>query len=468
MACDPLEANITATQDADNGLKFDLEATATGGRAPYTYTWNFGDGSGDQVLGAETSVTYATSGEYTITLLVTDAEDNTKQTIRIVTATGDDDPQVPTNTPVSTTTQMPTETPINPDPTPTEFPTQDPDDPTPTEQPTQDPENTSTPVMDSTSTPEPLEDVPEELEIVGDLTQGTIRPEFRWGIVDDAEWYNLAVIDQNGNSILDIWLQAVDICNATWCTYIPNETALPVGLLNGSYTWAVRSWGAGVISEYSSAATFTVEVPAAMPPSGFSVDSSTGRPVITLPNDPATTWMHIWIGLPDFSETLHLAWYEKSGCNETTCVIVPDVHPLNGTYAVYIQTWGPAGYNAGDALSWTGAVEFMLDFPPAALITPLPTLVSGGQVALSWNAAEGATWYQVWVGTADYTQTLYLQWQQATDLSCPGEGVCSLTLADLSLSAGQTYSWWVQSWGPGGIRLDEGELGWQEGSTFNP
>lgn len=52
-------------------LTTELTATATGGIAPYSFEWNFGDGSQNQ-SGAQLSHTYASLGEYAATVFVAD------------------------------------------------------------------------------------------------------------------------------------------------------------------------------------------------------------------------------------------------------------------------------------------------------------------------------------------------------------------------------------------------------------
>ncbi len=65
----PLVAEFTATPGCDLSVSFD--DTVSGGTAPYTRSWSFGDGgtSTDE----DPTHTYATAGTYTVTLTVTDA-----------------------------------------------------------------------------------------------------------------------------------------------------------------------------------------------------------------------------------------------------------------------------------------------------------------------------------------------------------------------------------------------------------
>src|SRR4030095_9197914 len=81
----PLIAGFTAQEGACNGLNrtWTFTSTTSGGKTPYTYTWNFGDGSPNLVT-SQNPVTheyaYAASGNHTITLSVEDASTPTHQT----------------------------------------------------------------------------------------------------------------------------------------------------------------------------------------------------------------------------------------------------------------------------------------------------------------------------------------------------------------------------------------------------
>lgn len=70
-----------------------FSASATGGTAPYTYSWNFGDGN--MATGANPSHTYATAGSYTITLTTTDNKGGTVTKTQQVTVGGSSPPILP-------------------------------------------------------------------------------------------------------------------------------------------------------------------------------------------------------------------------------------------------------------------------------------------------------------------------------------------------------------------------------------
>jgi hypothetical protein len=81
----PLIANFTAQEGSCNGLKrsWTFTSTTTGGTPPYTYTWNFGDGTAPLVT-TQNPVThdyaYSVTGNVNVTLSVKDASTPTNKT----------------------------------------------------------------------------------------------------------------------------------------------------------------------------------------------------------------------------------------------------------------------------------------------------------------------------------------------------------------------------------------------------
>jgi len=68
----PLNATINASPTSGQvPLTISFTGNATGGSSPYTYSWNFGDGTSSSTQNP--SHTYSTAGDYTATLTVTDS-----------------------------------------------------------------------------------------------------------------------------------------------------------------------------------------------------------------------------------------------------------------------------------------------------------------------------------------------------------------------------------------------------------
>ncbi len=78
-----VNAGSPVTVNAESSLTFG-QATETGGTAPFTYTWNFGDGT-TQTGSLNPSHTYANPGSYTATVTVTDANKLTSSSSLVVT-----------------------------------------------------------------------------------------------------------------------------------------------------------------------------------------------------------------------------------------------------------------------------------------------------------------------------------------------------------------------------------------------
>ncbi|MEV7023083.1 PKD domain-containing protein [Kitasatospora sp. NPDC093558] len=83
----PLSATATGTPPTGNApLNVAFTGSATGGTAPYAYSWNFGDGSAASTA-QNPSHSYATAGTYRATLTVTDAANPANTATSTVTTT---------------------------------------------------------------------------------------------------------------------------------------------------------------------------------------------------------------------------------------------------------------------------------------------------------------------------------------------------------------------------------------------
>ncbi len=86
LSIPPLQ--VSAAANPNNGqanLAVSFSATVTGGLAPYTYSWTFGDGGTDTI--ANPTHTYTQAGTYTVTVVVTDSQSNQKSATTTVTVT---------------------------------------------------------------------------------------------------------------------------------------------------------------------------------------------------------------------------------------------------------------------------------------------------------------------------------------------------------------------------------------------
>lgn len=263
--------------------------------------------------------------------------------------TGDPVTETPTEEP---TTEVPTEEPTTTTPEPTEEPTT-----TATPEPTEDPTTPTIP-------PEDIPTAPTSLTV--DPNNG--RPIISWPEDPNAEWFNIWIIGQLGISPLrNAWFpipgavssEGVEpkvICNNGTCTLMPNIN--PVG---GTYDLWIRSWGNGAFStggnsQYDGWSTFTFSLPTDRPnaPTDFSASLDNGVPTLTWTGQPFVTWYQIWLGTAEpLTQSAFQFWTsgEAFGCaNPGTCTFTPDVTLTTGAYVVWMQSWGPGGFNQSDRL----------------------------------------------------------------------------------------------------------------------
>ena len=80
-----LTVSFTVSASPTAGIPATFTATVTGGTTPYSYSWDFGDGSA-AITGDPAAHTYTTSGDVTVTLTVIDANqvsDTSSQTVSV-------------------------------------------------------------------------------------------------------------------------------------------------------------------------------------------------------------------------------------------------------------------------------------------------------------------------------------------------------------------------------------------------
>jgi len=314
---------------------------------------------------------------------------------------------------------------------------------------------------------------PTGLTVTGNLNVAPVFPTFGWThqtaegqTSAPGEWYNLYIADSNLTPVVDAWLQVGDVCEGVTCSYTLSPDVAPAGLLNGQHTWRVRAWANNVMTPYSSNRTFTVNVPDAGNVDNAAVNADTPKPYveIVVDDDPGVSWYHLWIG-NEAGQTQFFNWMPKpEDCEGGECRLYPFAHLVSGSYVVWMQTWGPGGFNDNDASKWSGPFDFSITFDaPTLLDTLTPTGTDTDTPSFHWVRDEGATWYHLWVGDGDFV-TQFDGWFWVINTGCTDAMTCTVT-PDVNLSSG-TYQFWLQSWGPGGFSEDGAFSGWTEGGGF--
>lgn len=303
-----------------------------------------------------------------------------------------------------------------------------------------------------------------ELTVTGSLTEAPVIPGFAWQHeVDGASpWYHLT-LRKDGQILLDQWYSADEVCQGAICTVNPNLELKQ----SGEYFVKVQAWSENTGYSLAKELRFEVSLPVPGQPNGLYVElDGNGRPNLSWSDDEAASWYQVYIGKPDFSQTLYDGWHQKDGalCNNGDCNLTLNVFPENGQYAVYMRSWGPGGFG-----EWTGPVNFDLNFPAPETVSGLVVDDNNSSSPrFSWASSEGATWYQVWVGTTgDQPQTFHLQWYDAQTIDCDDGSYCNAS-TNLDLPAGGEYIWYVRAWGPGGMSTGGEMNGWAEGTLLTP
>ncbi|MBN1310254.1 MAG: hypothetical protein JXB30_02465, partial [Anaerolineae bacterium] len=257
-------------------------------------------------------------------------------------------------------------------------------------------------------------------------------PEYLWAPVSGATEYELKVLDEAGNVLIDTWHEVGSVCGQEECTVTPS-TALA---LDQRYSWRVRTRFDGIDGPWSNTEAFSVALPPDIPvlvsPQGDGIDY-----------DPAYIWNEVDnanyydVKVYDVQSGNLVAsdqWlYAGDICNSGTCQVT--FLPLErGDYRWRVRA-------VGDAVgSWSADMSFHVG-PLPGMVTPLSPQgdVTETQPTFAWQELPSMVGYQVQILDAQETIAAD-EWVDAavcTDGTC--EATSSVTLA------GGDYHWQVRA-----------------------
>ncbi len=318
------------------------------------------------------------------------------------------------------------------------------------------PSSTGTFIADAT-----ISDVPADLIVTGLTNTAPVRPTFFWthktsqnATTVPGEWYNVSVT-QGGIPLMETeWFPVHQVCSGVRCEFTPDRDDFLIGLGNGTTTWRVRAWDIdNGFGDWSSSSLITVEMSEPQLPANVRVQATSGRPIMTWNHDPNASWFNVWVGTPAPEyEAVSFDWYEKTDiiCGGLTCTLAPDAHPpSNGTYELWVRSWGPEGFSTGGSFEgWAGPYAFSVTNSQPNVIDALTTThTNSGRPTVGWNPVNGATWYHVqFLDSSD--AVVYSNWYAALEIGC--DTTCQVATSAI-LENNQTYSGRMQAWGPGGF-----------------
>ncbi|GAB4530012.1 MAG: hypothetical protein OHK0046_50310 [Anaerolineae bacterium] len=298
---------------------------------------------------------------------------------------------------------------------------------------------------------------------VGDIDDSLGNPTYKWTTVLGASSYDMYLSRADNLSVPIFFgtFDAAQYCNSLTCEV--DLTTLENGLFywlgNGDYTVYLKA----NVGDWQGPFNFSLNVPAPGVVTLQPITNTTlSRPTLnwTLTgNGTRTSWFQVYVApASNLANGLVYNWYSRRDvCEATTCSLPSPVDLINGSYVLYIRSWGAGGFSTGGFANsgWAGPENFDIAAPIVTDITGLTASVP----LLSWIHEPSLTWYQVWIGSPgpDFNQA-YLQWHLASELGC--DVLCTLTIPD-GIAPG-TYAWYVQGWNAAGFTQN----GWAEGPQF--
>lgn len=202
------------------------------------------------------------------------------------------------------------------------------------------------------------------------------------------------------------------------------------------------------------------------------ISNSHGRPVYVWPDIPDVTGIEVYMAPSNdflstkFWGTLYSSQYcDGALCSADLASIDARAWLPNGQYTVYMNP--RPGVIAGWILT---PFRFNVSEPAPNSVQTHEVINYNDKAVLSWSlngTAEYSAWYQLYVAPSDDLARYQIYTWISRDEYCDGwDGTeCIVVLTPRTQLANRQFSWYVQSWGPGGLSVG-GIAGWAVGQPF--
>ena len=268
------------------------------------------------------------------------------------------------------------------------------------------------------------------------------------------------------------WFNA-SICVSNPCTVSPDRP-ITNGLGTHDVQWYVRAYNAATYgyTPYFGPLEFSlVAITQQNPANGSTYTEVSGKPTYSWDSYPNTEYYQIYVwNTPEYTTAVDL-WVSAAtaGCDgDSTCSYQPNIPLYDDTYSWYVRSWSQSnGYSP-----WSIGRNFTVNAPPATAPTGGVAAVGGPNLSTNLIQIEfppfaGAVYYEVFIATPGFTQTLHQQTYAAGGLTNVGG---KLRTPQITINGNGSYLAYVRAYSPGGYSVGgqygNGWTGW-DGWTAN-
>lgn len=282
-------------------------------------------------------------------------------------------------------------------------------------------------------------------------------PTFNWtldGTAANAYWFRVYVAPATnlGNAITDKWVSRMQACGSLTSTtcHLQSEGDVTSSAQHNIYilSWGPGGFSIGGLSGYATG-SFTLPNPAPDVPDSLTASVVNGRVKLDFIADENAAWYQVRV--ESSGQTVSQSWYPRSPqtCTGLTCTIFPDVDLPAATYQLYLQAWGPGGFNNNSATAESVAQTLNLQIAAPGVVSDVQVSApNSGRPDFSWQSAERATWYNL-VILSSAGQIYLNDWYKSSDIGCLEGGTCDVSPNAVLFSG--AYSYYIGTWGSGGF-----------------